>query len=56
MVVNLADRNTVGSLLISKLWNTQIQIDKLKFRENLRKVSHFFATKPSFWRAINLEL
>ena len=54
MVVNLADRNTVGSLLILKLWNTQIH--KLKFRENLRKESPFFATELSFWRAINLEL
>ena len=54
MVDNLNERNTVGSLLISELWDTQI--NKLKFRENLRKVSQILATELSFWRAINLEL
>lgn len=47
MVFNLSEQNTIASLFISELRDAQIQKDKLKFRENLRKVSQILAYELS---------
>jgi uracil phosphoribosyltransferase len=47
MIYNLSEHNSIASLFISELRDAEIQKDKLKFRENLRKVSQVLAYELS---------
>ncbi len=47
MVFNLSENNSIASLFIAELRDAEIQKDKLRFRENLRKVSQILAYELS---------
>ena len=47
MVYNLSEQNSIAALFLSELRDAEIQKDKLKFRENLRKISQILAYELS---------
>ncbi len=53
MIYNLSDHNSVASYFISELRDINIQKDKMRFRENLRKISQILAYELS--KTLNYE-